>query len=97
MTEKILTLHPQGKSGVNISKAKYDQMREAIVNAIKANEGITFSQLREQLNRELDGRFEGSISWYMTTVKLDLEARNVIERVPGKSPQQLRLASSSPN
>ena len=35
---------------------------------------------------------EGSISWYVTTVKLDLEARGLIERVPRSRPQRLRMA-----
>jgi hypothetical protein len=35
--------------------------------------------------------FEGSIPWYVTTVKLDLEARGVIERVPGPGEQKLTL------
>lgn len=32
----------------------------------------------------------GSVSWYTTTVKLDLEARGELERVPGSRPQRLR-------
>ena len=31
-----------------------------------------------------------SVSWYLTTVKLDLEARRLIERVPGVSLQHMR-------
>jgi hypothetical protein len=33
----------------------------------------------------------GSVSWYTTTVKLDLEVKGEIERIPGSSPQRLRL------
>jgi len=33
----------------------------------------------------------GSISSYTTTDKLDLEARGLIERIPGSRPQVLRL------
>lgn len=89
--EKIMTLHPQGKQGVNINKAKYDQMAQTIVDIVKANEGITFKALNTAVSAKLDGQFDGSIGWYLTTVKLDLEARNIIERIPNKSPQQLRL------
>jgi hypothetical protein len=36
MDERILTLPPpQGKSGVNISRAKYDRVRRAIQGAIR--------------------------------------------------------------
>jgi hypothetical protein len=36
MDERILTLPPpQGKSGVNISRAKYDRVRQAIQGAIR--------------------------------------------------------------
>lgn len=40
---------------------------------------------------KLQGKFDGSVGWYVTTIKLDLEARRLIERVPGKSPQRLQL------
>lgn len=90
MNEKILTLHPQGKQGVNISKDKYDVMKVAIINVLQKQGEMTFSGLNDEVGRQLEGNFEGSIGWYLTTVKLDLEARGLIERF-GKSPQQLRL------
>ena len=93
MEEKILTLHPEGKEGVNISKAKYDQMRGAILGSIRDHGEISFKELSGAVESRLTEGFEGSIGWYVTTVKLDLEARGEIERVPGKSPQRLRLTS----
>jgi hypothetical protein len=92
MAEKIMTKHPQGKSGVNISRVKYDTVKAAIINTLQQNDSLTLSVLTEQVNQALAGNFDGSISWYVTTVKLDLEARGLIERVPKTSPQQLRLA-----
>ena len=32
----------------------------------------------------------GSLMWYLITVKLDMEARGEIERVPAKRPQHIR-------
>ncbi len=91
MTERILTLHPAGKQGVNIDKGKYYTVRDAIEAALKAQPGITFSALTEEVGRRIGDVFEGSVSWYVVSVKLDLEARGVLERVDGRSPQRLQL------
>ncbi|MBC8344959.1 MAG: hypothetical protein ISR89_10285 [Candidatus Marinimicrobia bacterium] len=90
-----MTLHPNpSKNGVNISKEKYDQMKGAILESIEMAGEIKFmTDLRHEVNRKLGKSFEGSIGWYLTSVKLDLEARGLIERVPGKKPQYLRLVS----
>jgi len=93
LPEKILTLHPQGKQGVNIDKVKYDAMRSAIVESLGEQGEMTFGELNDAVGKKLEGVFDGSIDWYYTTVKLDLEARDVLERVPGSRPQRLRLKS----
>ena len=95
MTDRIMTLHPQGKSGVNIDRGKYDAIRQAILDAAQAHGEITFKELTEDVRRRVGGQFDGSTNWYVTTVKLDLEARGVIERLPGSSPQRLRLATTT--
>ena len=41
MDEKILTLHPQGKKGVNISRAKYDAMKTTILASSGGNNSLT--------------------------------------------------------
>ena len=89
MVEKIMTQHPQGKQGVNIDKTKYDAVREAILSILDERGTITFADLPDAVGARLTD-FEGSIGWYVTTVKLDLEARDEIERLPNVSPQQLR-------
>jgi hypothetical protein len=90
--EKILTLHPDGKQGVNISKEKYETIRQAILSIIEEQKETLFKDLPAEVERKLEKDFDGSISWYVTTVKLDLEARGLIFRVPKSSPQRLRLA-----
>jgi hypothetical protein len=87
--EKILTKHPLGKSGKNISKQNYDTLKKAILSALK-NSQLTHTELFSELNKSLRSRFSGNISWYGETVKLDLEARKIIERTPSK-PQKYRL------
>lgn len=87
---RILTLHPQGKQGVNIDAAKYGQVRAAILEELAAAGELTFATLVERVAARLKGRFEGSVTWYVTVVKLDLEARGALVRVPHSSPQRVR-------
>ena len=88
--EKILTLHPQGKKGVRISRIKYDLIKSAMIDCLKSKE-LPHSELIDCIQKRLEGNFEGSIGWYAETVKLDLEARNVIERSKEAKPQVYRL------
>jgi hypothetical protein len=88
--EKILTKHPQGKTGRNISKETYDTFRDVILSVLGKND-LTHAELLDQLNKRLENKFSGNISWYGETVKLDLEARNAIERTNSK-PQKYRVA-----
>jgi hypothetical protein len=89
---KILTLNLDGKKGVNIDKAKYDQVRNAILEIIKSKETITMADLSEAVKQKLEGNFDGKIGWYFMAVKLDLEVRGVIERVAKVSPQTLKIS-----
>ena len=87
MAEKmILTKHPLGKRGRNISRAKYDPVKKAILSSLRGKE-LTHTELFRRLNRSLKSRFPGNISWYAETVKLDLEARKIIERTSSKPPK----------
>ena len=90
--EKILTKHPRGKRGVNIDQQKYDTLKKAILAALK-NKELSHDELFERLDARLEGKFSGSIHWYGETVKLDLEARKLIERNASKPPKY-RLKST---
>ena len=81
-----------GKQGVRINRLKYEQIRDAILNVLQDRPEIAFKELTEEVQNALTKPFDGSVTWYTTTVKLDLEFRGTIERVPGKTPQHLRLA-----
>ena len=84
-----------GKQPTRIHRWKYDLIRAAILEAIPPGEqGVEFRALPGLLEKQLDpgdlSRLD-SLSWYTTTVKLDMEVREDIERVPGSKPQRLRL------
>ena len=92
MKDQIRTLHPEKKQGVNISKEKYEIIRKAILSTLHAQKEMTFMRLTHAVEKEVDGQFDGSVSWYVTTVKLDLEARGEVKRVPHSRPQLVKLA-----
>lgn len=93
MDSKIMTLHPDpARQGVRIDRDRYDQMVDAIQACLKAHGEATFNELRTLVEAALAGQFDGSVSWYYTTIKLDLEARGALQRMPGSRPQRLRLA-----
>ncbi len=89
--EKILTLHPQGKAGVNILKRRYDFIKDFILQTLEVHSAVSFSDLSDLAEEQLNATFDGKVLWYVVTVKLDLEARGLIERIPKTSPHQLRL------
>lgn len=89
--EKITTLHPQGKRGVNILKRRYDTIKDFILKTIGDHTDIGFEDLTDLAVEELSDSFDGKVVWYMVTVKLDLEARGLIERIPNTSPHRLRI------
>ena len=92
MREKIRTLHPEKKQGVNISREKYDIIRNAILCVMKSQKEMTFMNLSRAVEKEVNGNFEGSVTWYVTAVKLDMEARGEIKRVRHSRPQLVKLA-----
>lgn len=83
-----------GKNPTRIPAWKYDLVHSAILAVLPASgEGIEFRELpglvEGHISRQ-DLEKLGSVSWYTTTVKLDMEVRGELERVPGSKPQRLQ-------
>ena len=93
MDETILTRNPaRGNRGVRISRAKYAQVRAAIIATLQRRKELTFGELGQAVAQALTkARIDGSPMWYYTCVKLDMEARK--EQVVSRSGEQrVRLA-----
>ena len=89
----IQTLHPdEGKTNKKISFAKYEKIIDPIL-IILQSQTPTHTELMETLYQQIKDNFEGGIQWYGETVKLDLEARKIIERTNTK-PQRYRLTDT---
>jgi len=89
--ETVMTLHPEGKQGTSILKRRYEMIKEFIIQVLQEEKELSFKDLTELAHQHLQQKFDGKITWYIVTVKLDLEARKIIERIPKSSPQRLRL------
>ena len=93
MDTRFPAFHPDPlKQSVRIEKTKYDMMRDAILEVLKTRGPMSFMKLNAVVDEKLKGRFDGSVPWYFVTVKLDLEARGEIRRVPKSRPQVIEIA-----
>ncbi len=91
MPSRILTLHPDGKKGVNIDRAKYNLVRNTLIDILSDHPEITYQEMNTLAKDHLKSKFDGCVPWYVITIKLDLEAKGIIERIPNSSPQKIRL------
>lgn len=92
--DRVQTRHPDPtKSMPAIEGWKYEAVRQAVLTAVpQRGAGLPFKELPGRVRDLLPAdvlAILGSVSWYTTTVKLDLEARGELERVPGARPQRL--------
>jgi hypothetical protein len=94
MPEIVEALNPQpDKMATRVNKANYDAYRAALLQVIpRTRDGVLFGNLADLVSPKLPAAIAASTKpmWWVTTVKLDLEARGLIERVPKASPQRLR-------
>jgi len=93
--EKIQTLHPnKTKTNKRISLSKYNQIKDAILGILARGE-LAHTELMELLYQQVKDGFEGGVQWYGETVKLDLEARNIIKRTTA-TPAKYQLTRKKP-
>jgi hypothetical protein len=93
-TELIQTLHPQaGKANKKISLEKYNFIRDHLLSILARLEP-THTELMEELYQRVKDNFDGGVQWYGETVKLDLEAWNLIARTQTK-PERYILKKNS--
>jgi len=90
--ELFLTVQPEpATQSVRIDQAKYQAVQEAITQNLRRYGSLTFTQLGALVEEQLQAAFTGSVTWYYTTVKLDMEARGEIRRVPNSRPQVIEI------
>lgn len=87
-----------GKQPTRIDRWKFELVRSAILKVLPVDDaGVEFRQLTGLVETQLtpdDLKRLGSVGWYTTTVKLELEVRGEIERLPGAGVQRLRRTAA---
>ena len=94
MEQTIQLLHPAGKKAVRMDVNKYTIIKNAILNSLQHNRELTHTEILQAIVQDIKKNkieFEGSVEWYMESVKLDLEANKIIERFYDKSRLKFKL------
>ena len=96
--QKVVCQTPtQGKQPTRIDRWKYDLIRIKVLEILpEKGEGVLFKDLSKLVKARLSEYEQsrlGSVSWYTTTVKLDLEVRGEIRKIPKTKPQRLLKVS----
>ncbi len=77
-----------GKSGANVTPEKYYAIREEMLDVLPTEgEGLTLDEMvkliEPMVSKDL---FPNGVAWYTVTVKLDLEAKGLVKRLPESKP-----------
>ena len=84
----------KGTGGFAVTPEKYEPIRKAILASVPRNrEGVSFKELVASVTSRVPNELfpkRGSVSWYTKVVQLDLEAKGLLERIPGVTPQRVR-------
>jgi hypothetical protein len=95
IAKRVVARAPKkGKRSTRVDAQRREVMRKALLKAIpRTRAGVRFMDLFDTIGRHLPRAGLpgiGSLLRTLTAVKLDLEAKGLIERVPDSVPQRLR-------
>ncbi len=94
MDQRVQLRHPGGKKPVTMEKGKYDLLKRSFLKQMRVKRTATFGEIAKAVSADLKStgkKFQGSLPWHLEWVKLDLEARKMIRRIPETSPQEYKL------
>ena len=93
--QRVPILNPKpGTKPVRISAPRYYDLKGAMLRRLgECGQGIAFADLADACADSLQTTlWDGaSLSWYVTSIKLDLEARGLVYRTSRRGRQQVHL------
>lgn len=93
-SKKIIVTHPVTGTERKFDAAIYEPVKTAILQSLKGSDGKSFTELADDvvkiLRKKMPG-FNKSIPWYTISIRLDLEARGIVETFIEKGKKKNRL------
>ena len=87
------TPNPEKAGTTKIPTWKFDAIRTAILAELAAVDHVRWTDLTAAVNARLsepDRAKMGSVAWHTVSVKLEMEVRGEIARLPGSGPQVIK-------
>jgi hypothetical protein len=93
-SKKTVITHPESRRETKIDSAIYEPFKEAILLSLKNSKGKTFSELTDDVVKNIKKKspgFKGSVPWYTISILRDLETRGVVDNFIEKGKKLNRL------
>lgn len=87
-------MHPEGKKAIPMEKTKYDALKSAFIECLKAKKAAPFDELLGCVKANLVNKkteIKGVLQWNLFWVSLDLEARQELKKDKTVSPYMYSL------
>ncbi len=95
-SKKTIVTHPMTGTDRKFDSEIYEPIKAAILQSLKGSKGKTFTELTDDvikiIRKKMPG-FKRSVAWYTISVRLDLEARGIVETFAEKGRKLNRLKS----
>jgi len=93
-SKKIIVTHPVTGTERKFDAAIYEPVKAAILQSLRGSQGKTFTELVDDvvavIRKKMPG-FNKSIAWYTISIRLDLEARGIVETFIERGKKKNRL------
>ena len=86
----LSTVH-EHKHGAAIFRQRYNLIKKFILTILEEEGPCSYNYLNYFISDKLFALFDGQISRYVDLVKIDLEEKRIIERVPNSKTHKIRI------
>ena len=80
--EKVACLNPHSGREMKIEQDIYNLFTKEIKNALRNKKALSFTELTQIIKTNLSSKkikFDGSVDWYVVTIKNDMDAKGELK------------------